>query len=58
MLERDLAVLETARGEEAAIREAFGVAKPGEEVIVLVPPSEPPPPQSVPWWKKVFGGWW
>ena len=58
VLERDLAVLETPRGEEAAIREAFGVAKPGEEVIVLVPPAESPPPVPVPWWKRIFKGWW
>lgn len=53
-LEANLAALNTDRGEDAAIRTAFGVARPGEEVIVVVPP--PPatttPPRS--WWQKLF----
>ncbi len=36
-LEADLDGMRTQRGQEAAIRESFGVAKPGEEVIVVVP---------------------
>ena len=54
MLEANLAALETARGKDAAIRTAFGVARPGEEVIVVVPPS--PPATSTPqsWWQKIL----
>lgn len=58
-LEADLAALNTERGQEAVLRETFGVAKPGEEVIIVVPPKEIPPPPPQPWWKKVlnfFGG--
>ena len=38
-LEANLAALATERGQDAAIRTAFGVARPGEEVIVVVPPE-------------------
>jgi hypothetical protein len=38
-LEANLAALATARGQDAAIRTSFGVARPGEEVIVVVPPE-------------------
>ncbi|MFA6414577.1 MAG: hypothetical protein WC217_03650 [Candidatus Paceibacterota bacterium] len=53
-LEANLAALATPRGKEAAIRTAFGVAKPGEEVIVVVPPApaSTTPPQS--WWQKIL----
>jgi cell division protein FtsB len=48
--------LKTPRGQEAAIRQAFGVAKPGEEVIIVVPPKEatttPPPPGL---WERLWG---
>lgn len=54
ILENDLKALQTPRGQEAAIREAFGVAKPGEEVIVLVPPVAATGTPSLPWWRKVF----
>lgn len=53
-LEENLAELETPRGEEATLRESFGVARPGEEVIIVVPSSEPPGP-PLPWWRKVLG---
>ena len=53
-LEGDLLALETERGQEAVLRETYGVVKPGEEVIVVVPPKEPPPPPPAPWWKKVL----
>lgn len=50
-LTADLALANTPRGQDAAIRTAFGVAKPGEEVIVVVPPVAPTstPPES--WWQ-------
>ena len=54
MLEANLAALETGRGQDAAIRTAFGVARPGEEVIVVVPPvlATTTPPLS--WWQKIL----
>jgi len=48
--------LGTPRGQDAAIRQAFGVAKPGEEVIIVVPPvvatTTPPPPTL---WQRLTG---
>ena len=48
----------TSRGQEEAVRETYGVAKPGEDVIIVVPKKEaaPPPPET--FWEKlkaVFG---
>jgi cell division protein FtsB len=53
-LQKDLDTLATPRGQDAAIREAFGVAKSGEEVIVVVPPAPATttPPRT--WWQKVL----
>ena len=53
-LERNLAELETPRGKDAAIRTAFGVARPGEEVIVVVPPATSTPPSPKPWWRRML----
>ena len=53
-LAADLAMLETARGREAAIRTAFGVARPGEEVIVVVPSETTTATPPLPWWQKVL----
>lgn len=53
-LEASLASLGTARGQDAAIRTAFGVARPGEEVIVVVPPAQATATPPVPWWQKLF----
>ncbi len=54
ILEANLAALATDRGQDAAIRGAFGVVRPGEEVIVVVPPEAkvPPPPPS--WWQRML----
>lgn len=54
-LAADLAALSTERGREATLRETFGVARPGEEVIIVVPPKEPEAPPPLPWWRKVMG---
>ena len=54
VLKGNLAELETERGQEATLRQTFGVAKPGEEVIIVVPPKELPPPPPLPWWQKVL----
>lgn len=54
-LEADLSALATSRGKDAAVRTAFGVARPGEEVIVVVPPATATPTSTPPWWQKIFG---
>ena len=54
-LESDLETLATSRGQDAAIRRAFGVARPGEEVIVVVPPSGDSATSTNPWWKRILG---
>jgi len=53
-LEANLAALATVRGKDAAIRSAFGVARPGEEVIVVVPPASSTATTTNPWWRKMF----
>ncbi|MBU6388616.1 hypothetical protein KGQ72_01955 [Patescibacteria group bacterium] len=53
-LEANLAALATARGKDAAIRTAFGVARPGEEVIVVVPPATATPTSTPSWWQKIL----
>lgn len=53
-LEGSLEALHTPRGQDGAIRTAFGVAKPGEEVIVVVPPSVAAPTTTPPWWKRLW----
>jgi len=53
-LESNLAGLATERGHDAAIRTAFGVARPGEEVIVVVPPATNTAATSTSWWQKVL----
>lgn len=54
-LEANLAELATPRGQDEAIREAFGVAKAGEGVIVVVPPASSTPPVKKSWWRRWFG---
>ncbi len=54
ILEANLAALGTARGKDAAIRTAFGVARPGEEVIVVVPPATSTPTATPTWWEKIL----
>lgn len=53
-LEANLAQLETVRGQEAAIRTSFGVARPGEEVIVVVPPTVSAVVPALSWWQKIL----
>jgi cell division protein FtsB len=54
ILEANLAELATDRGQEATLRQAFGVAKPGEEVIIVVPEKQMVPPPTLPWWRKAL----
>jgi cell division protein FtsB len=60
VLEGNLAELATERGKEATLRQTYGVAKPGEEVIIVVPPKEEPLAPHIPWWKRAFNwaGFW
>ena len=53
-LEANLSALATPRGQDAAIRTAFGVARPGEEVIVVVPPATATPTTTPSWWQKIL----
>lgn len=53
-LEASVAALDTPRGKDAAIRTAFGVARPGEEVIVVVPPATATPTSTPSWWEQLF----
>jgi len=53
-LAADLSALATDRGRDAAIRMAFGVARPGEEVIVVVPPMATAPTSTPSWWQRVL----
>ncbi len=53
-LQGNIAALETALGQDAAIRTAFGVARPGEEVIVVVPPKEATTTPKKSWWQMLF----
>jgi cell division protein FtsB len=54
-LEANIAELDTARGQDGAIREAFGVAKAGEEVIVVVPPATSTASSTESFWERWFG---
>lgn len=54
VLESNLAALVTERGQDMAIRTAFGVARPGEEVIVVVPPTITVPTTTPSWWERVW----
>ena len=53
-LEANIANLATPLGTDAAIRTAFGVARPGEEVIVVVPPATSTPISMPSWWQQLF----
>jgi cell division protein FtsB len=52
-LQQNITDLGTQRGQEAVMRETYGVAKPGEEVIIVVPPKVLPPPPKLTWWQKM-----
>ena len=60
VLEGNIAELETERGKEATLRQAYGVAKPGEEVIIVVPADGATTTPALPWYRKVLGffGFW
>jgi hypothetical protein len=54
MLATNLAALATDRGQDAAIRTAFGVARMGEEVIVVVPLELGAPTTTPSWWQQIL----
>lgn len=56
-LSHDLDALATPLGQDAAIRTAFGVARPGEEVIVVVPPKEAATGTLERSWWDIFLSW-
>ena len=47
--------LNTERGQEETLRETYGVARTGEEVIIVVPPKEATTTITLPWWKRTLG---
>jgi cell division protein FtsB len=53
-LQANMNALATPQGQDAALRTAFGVARPGEEVIVVLPPEAPTTTPPVPWWQQVL----
>lgn len=54
-LKQNLEDLATDRGREASLRETYGVARPGEEVIIVVPPDGGEELGELPWWRKFLG---
>ncbi len=54
-LRRNLAELETPRGQEASLRETYGVARPGEEVIIVLAPDEGKELAELSWWNRFLG---
>ncbi|MDB5265727.1 MAG: hypothetical protein JWM39_440 [Parcubacteria group bacterium] len=53
-LQQNINDLSTQRGQEAVMRQTYGVAKPGEEVIIVVPPKTPPPAPKLSWYQKLL----
>lgn len=53
MLQGNLHDLSTERGKEAVLRQTYGVAKPGEEVVVVVPTEQATSTPPAPWYKRV-----
>ena len=53
-LQANIEDLRTERGQEASLRETYGVAKPGEEVIIVVPADEGEPIEESSWWQGVL----
>ena len=54
-LSENLQELSTERGREASLRETYGVARPGEEVIIVVAPEGEEELGELPWWRKFLG---
>jgi cell division protein FtsB len=54
-LQANINDLATERGREGSLRETYGVARPGEEVIIVVPRNEGDELQELSWWRKFLG---
>lgn len=54
-LRQNIAELKTERGQEASLRETYGVARPGEEVIIVVPSEERETVPKPSFWDRLFG---
>lgn len=54
-LRTNLEELQTERGQEASLRDTYGVARPGEEVIIVVPPGDGDNLGNLPWWRSFLG---
>lgn len=55
MLQQNVNELSTDRGQEAVLRDTYGVAKPGENVIIVVPPTAASSTAPQSFWQKWFG---
>ena len=55
-----IASLETQRGQEAALRDAYGVGKEGEAMVQIVDKpatsTENTQPEKIGWFQRIF--WW
>jgi cell division protein FtsB len=50
--------LSTDRGKEAVLREQYGMARPGEELVIVVePPQAPVQATTSPWYVRLTH-WW
>ncbi len=54
-LSKTVSDMDTERGQEASLRETFGVARPGEDVIIVVPKTETAPPPQLTLWQRIKG---
>lgn len=54
-LRQNLIELETPRGQEASLRETYGVARPGEEVIIVLAPDDGEEFAELSWWNRFLG---
>jgi cell division protein FtsB len=54
-LQQNVNELSTERGQEATLRDTFGVARPGEGEIIIVPPNAATTTPPVSFWQKYFG---
>jgi cell division protein FtsB len=53
-LEENVNELATERGQEATLRQTYGVVRPGEGEIIVVPPTATTTPPKT-FWQKYFG---
>lgn len=60
-LHTDISRLETARGQEEALREQYAVGRPGERLVIIVEPDKPAPVEATSslsvWFHKFLPFW-